>query len=227
MPSKNAIKEYEAGAYYHIYNRGVEKRIIFLDDQDYKTFLSYLKFYLTSQDFQNQTDLQGVSLKVLKSISPSRKSKNYLDEIELLAYCLMPNHFHLFVHQNSEQAINFFMRSLSTKYVRYFNTRYKRVGHLFQDTYKAVKVETENQWIHLSKYIHQNPLDLPIFKETPCSLSEYKYSSYRNYLGNFRQTWINPEEILRNFGNNKNSYQNFVEEPLDITPIYFSALDYN
>ena len=62
MPSKNAIKEYEAGAYYHIYNRGVEKRLIFLDDQDYKTFLSYLKFYLTDP---KSVDLQGQSLKVL------------------------------------------------------------------------------------------------------------------------------------------------------------------
>lgn len=220
MPSKNAIKEYEAGAYYHIYNRGVEKRLIFLDDQDYKTFLSYLKFYLTDPD------LQGDSSQV--AISPSKKLKNYQKEINLLCYCLMPNHFHLLIHQNSETAINYFMRSLSTKYVRYFNTRYKRVGHLFQDTYKAVKIEAENQWVHLSKYIHRNPQEILACEETPRRLSEYKYSSYPNYLGQFHQSWVHPEEILANFdSNSNNSYQNFVEESLDITPIYFSAIDYD
>lgn len=225
MPSKNAIKEYVPGAYYHIYNRGVEKRTIFQDDKDYKTFLSYLKFYLTNPDSPTQQNPQGVSL---KSTCPSRKLKNYEDDIELIAYCLMPNHFHLFVHQYSETAINFFMRSLSTKYVRYFNTRHTRIGHLFQDTYKAVKIENENQWLHLSKYIHCNPLDLQTFKESPRSLSEYKYSSYPNYLRKFNQTWVHPEEILANFGIKQNhSYKAFVEEPCDITPIYFTAIDYD
>jgi len=225
MPSKNAIKEYEVGAYYHIYNRGVEKRTIFQDDQDYKTFLSYLKFYLTDPNIQNASDLQGVSL---KAIPPSRKPKNYKEDIALLAYCLMPNHFHLFIRQNDDSSMISFMSSLSTKYVRYFNTRNDRVGHLFQDTYKAVKIEDENQWIHLSKYIHRNPLDLHPFKESPCRLDEYPYSSYPNYLGKFSQTWVQPSEILANFSHQPhNSYRTFIEEQLDITPIYFTAIDYD
>ncbi|HCQ31802.1 TPA: hypothetical protein DIU27_05525 [Candidatus Collierbacteria bacterium] len=227
MPSKNAIKEYEAGAYYHVYNRGVEKRTIFQDDKDYKTFLSYLKLYLISHDSQELSDLQdlqGLSLKVF----PSRKPKNYADQIELLAYCLMPNHIHLFIKQHGDLSMGNFMSSLATKYVRYFNTRHKRIGHLFQDRYKAVKIEGESQWIHLSKYIHRNPLDLPTFKDSPCRLDEYQYSSYSNYLGKFSQTWVQPDDILSNFGNQPhNSYRAFVEEPLDIIPIYFSAIDYD
>jgi len=224
MPSKNAIKEYESGAYYHIYNRGVEKRSIFQDDQDYKTFLSYLKFYLTNP---NSIDLRGLSSQV-RPTSPSKILRNYSESIILIAYCLMPNHFHLFIKQNDDFSMSNFMSSLSTKYVRYFNTRYKRVGHLFQDRYKAVKVETENQWIHLSKYIHRNPQEILACEDCPRRLSEYKYSSYPNYLGLFHQSWIHPEEILTNFGgNSNNSYQNFVEEDLDITPIYFSAIDYD
>lgn len=237
MPSKNAIKEYEAGAYYHIYNRGVEKRTIFQDDKDYKTFLSYLKLYLSAPETNleltadtNPNYLRGVSSQVLK-ISPSKILKNYQEEIELLAYCLMPNHFHLLVHQNSDTAINFFMRSLSTKYVRYFNTRHKRVGHLFQDTYKAIKIDSEEQWIYLSKYIHRNPLDLPTCKESPRRpLSEYPYSSYPNYLGKFSQTWLKPGEISNHFSKKlfKNSYQNFVEDPSpeDITNISSLTLDF-
>ena len=96
MPSKNVIKEYESGASYHIYNRGVDKGLIFREDKDYKTFLSYLKLYLS---------LQGLSLKEF----PSRKLKNYFGEIELLCYCLMPNHFHLLIKQASDHGIDHFL----------------------------------------------------------------------------------------------------------------------
>ena len=226
MPSKNAIKEYEAGAYYHIYNRGVEKRTIFQDDKDYKTFLSYLKFYLTTPELPKlePVDLRGLSSQVSK-ISPSKILKNYQEEIDLLAYCLMPNHFHLLIKQNADYSIGNFMSSLSTKYVRYFNTRHKRVGHLFQDRYKAVKIETEEQWIYLSKYIHRNPCeDCPLRP-----LANYPYSSYTNYLGIVNQSWLKPDKILSHFSKtlHKNSYQNFVEEtvPKDIAIIAPYTLD--
>jgi putative transposase len=226
MPAKNAIKEYEAGAYYHIYNRGVEKRIIFQDNEDYKTFLSYLKFYLSPPEIETEvtSDLRGLSSQVIKT-SPSKVLKNYQEEIELLAYCLMPNHFHLLVKQNSDYSIGSFMSSLSTKYVRYFNTRHKRVGHLFQDRYKAVKIDSEEQWIYLSKYIHRNPCE-----DSPRrSLSDYPYSSYANYLEIISQPWLKPDAILSHFSKKfyKNSYQYFVEQssPEDITHVAPYALD--
>ena len=200
MPSKNIVKEFVPEAYYHIYNRGVAKQKIFLDDQDYKTFLSYLKLYLTL------SSLQGPTLKV----APSRILKNYFDQIKLLAYCLMPNHFHLFVWQKDANEITNFMRSLITKYAIYFNKKYKRVGPVFQGNYKAVIVKTENQFIYLSKYIHRNPLPLP----TRLDLVGYKYSSYGNYLGKFSQAWVDKSEILSYFSklNPEESYQKFVEE---------------
>ncbi len=211
VPSKNAIKEYEAGAYYHIYNRGVEKRVVFMDEMDYSVFISYLDIYLSIPD------LQGYSLK--EKIPPSRVLKNYFGEIKLLTYCLMPNHFHLMVRQESDHGIDHFMRSLLTKYVRYFNSKYKRVGSLFQDTYKAVKVESEYQLVYLSKYIHRNPVGIT-YEDTPCRLEDYRYSSYGNYLQKFSQKWIDIEEILGLFGsvNRQISYLNykeFVEESTD------------
>lgn len=220
MPSKNALKEYEPGGYYHLYNRGVNKRLIFKDQKDYSTFLSYLQFYLSPP-----LNLQGQSLKV----SPSRKPNNYAGEIELLAYCLMPNHFHLMLKQNSDHGISHFMSSVITKYVRYFNTRYKRIGPLFQGRYKAVRITDEYQFTYLTKYIHRNPLDLSTFKDSPRRLSEYKYSSYGNYLHLFTQAWIHSDDILVYFSktNPRNSYQNFVEgsEPDDITLITKITLD--
>ncbi|MDP4030953.1 MAG: transposase [Patescibacteria group bacterium] len=199
MPAKNALKTYNENSYYHLYNRGVNKGLIFLDDQDYKTFLSYLKFYLSP------VNLRGESLK----LPPTRQLKNYHDKIRLLAYCLIPNHFHLIVWQKSFDGINFFMRSLATKYVRYFNSKYKRIGPVFQGVYKAVLVEGEEQLIYLSKYIHRNPLEI---LPTRTLLVDYKYSSYGNYLGMFNQAWIYKDDILGLFSQTdpRNSYEAFV-----------------
>ncbi len=224
MPSKNALKEYEAGGYYHLYNRGVNKRLIFKDPKDYSTFLSYLQFYLSPPP-----DLRGLSSTDRFPIRPSHQLKNYAGEIELLAYCLMPNHFHLMVKQNSDYGISHFMSSVITKYVRYFNTRYKRIGPLFQGRYKAVRVTDESQFTYLTKYIHRNPLALPTFKDDPRRLGAYKYSSYPNYLHLFTQTWINGDDILSYFSktNSRLTYQNFVEEsePDDIIRIAKITLD--
>ncbi len=100
------------------------------------------------------------------------------------------------------------MRSLITKYSTYFNKKYKRVGPVFQGNYKAVRLETENQFIYLSKYIHRNPLP------TRLDLEGYKYSSYLNYLGLINQTWLDTSEILSYFSkfNTGESYKKFVEE---------------
>jgi len=201
MPSKNVVKEYKPQSYYHLYNRGVNKAEIFLDDRDYKTFLGYLKLYLTLPD------LQGSTLKV----SPSRCLKNYFQKLKLLVYCLMPNHFHLMIYQEDADGINFFMRSLATKYSMYFNRVHHRVGHVFQGIYKAVNITSEEQFLWLSKYIHRNPIEI---LPTGINLEGYKYSSYGNYLGLFSQEWVQTKEILSYFSRVKynNSYQQFIEE---------------
>ncbi|MFZ2199250.1 MAG: transposase [Microgenomates group bacterium] len=210
MPSRNALKEYEAGGYYHIYNRGVAKQIVFERDKDYKTFLSYLQLYLVPPPALQGQSSQAQQIRT----SPSKQLKNYAGEITLLAYCLMPNHFHLLLRQNSDHGMDHFMRSLITKYVRYFNSHYDRVGHLFQDRYKAVHITSEAQFTYVSKYIHRNPLDLPACKDSPRRLIDYTYSSYGNYLHLFEQTWVSTEDILSYFSktNPRSSYQSFVEE---------------
>jgi len=193
VPAKNSLKDFEENGYYHIYSRGVEKRLIFLDSQDYGVFLSYLKFYLSPVE----EDLE---------LFPSKRLKNYFNNIDLLCYCLMPNHFHFFVRQNERTGITDFTRSLLTRYSMYFNKRYKRSGSLFQGRYKAVKVESEAQFVYLTKYIHRNPSEL-----VPDLLS-YKYSSLSNYLGNIKQNWLKPGQILDLFSktNSRLSYKSFV-----------------
>src|SRR3990167_7493280 len=181
MPPKNSIKVYQAGAYYHIYNRGVDKRDIFMDDIDYKTFLSYLRLYLTDPK------LQGLSLKLY----PSKQLKNYAGAIDLLCYCLMPNHFHLLVRQSDSNSIKGFMSSLATKYSMYINKKYGREGRLFQGVYKAVRVLSEQQLVYLTKYIHLNPQGK--------GLLNHRYFSLPNYLGNIKQKWLKPDAILDYF----------------------------
>lgn len=229
MASKNSVKTYIKNAYYHIYNRGVEKRNIFLDQQDYSVFLSYIQTYLIPKDMKTLQAILSSKISSNKEKDTAIKQlklKNYSNSIELLCYALMSNHFHLLVKQN-EMAINFFMNSLGTRYVMYFNRKYKRTGVLFQDVYKAVLIESEDQLLHLSRYIHTNPIRALKLTSTqwqeapyPCSIAEY--------VGKRKTNWIKSTTILNYFSktNIHNSYENFLfsnNEPL-IKPGL--ALDY-
>ena len=194
--------------------------MIFQDEKDYKVFLSYLQFYLTDP-------LRGSTPKLL----PSQELNNHTQNIKLIAYCLMPNHFHLFIKQVDRQAINHFMRSLSTRYSMYFNKRYCRVGPLFQGIYKAAYIDNEIQYLYLSKYIHRNPLVLPGYKEST-ELVTYPYSSYRNYLGIIRQDWVHSKEISEYYSKNNHHtpYKEFVEDNQisdEISVLKESTLDHD
>ena len=200
MPAKNRIRQYLADSSYHCYNRGVEKRQIFLDKQDYSVFLSYLKDYLSPID---NDDIQS---------RISNRVKNYSDDISLLAYCLMPNHYHLMLHQQTKNGIIHFMQSLSTRYTMYFNSKYKRVGHLFQSRYKAVVILTDEQLIYLSYYIHhQATLDLQ-----GQTLQVQRPSSLPNYLGHIKQNWVKPDKVLAWFNTSQSSINNYSDFIYDI-----------
>ena len=212
MPAKNSVKQYLENGYYHIYNRGVEKRKIFLDGQDYSVFLSYLKEYLSPKNEKELYDkLSNPSLsykerdKILKLI----RLNNFADEITLLAYCLMPNHFHFFIKQKNPNSIDSFMNSLGTRYTMYFNKKYTRVGSLYQGVYKAALIENEKQFLHLSRYIHKQAL-----ASQGEALREGQPSSYKRYLDMEKTEWVNPSEILSFFSSKHPllSYRAFVEE---------------
>lgn len=218
MPARNSIKQYISDGYYHMYNRGVEKRKIFKNQQDYSVFLSYLKDYLLPKDIKSLREKLSdtkISTKERHKILQLLRMNNFADEITLLAYCLMPNHFHLFIKQKSQNSINKFIQSLCTRYTMYFNRKYKRVGTLFQSVYKAVHISDEKQFLHLSKYIHKQALALEkvTLQDQPCSFLEF--------LGRRKTKWIKPNEILTYFSkiNLAFSYEAFVKEPDDFTYI--------
>lgn len=214
MPSKHIIKTYIEDGYYHVYNRGVEKRAIFLDDQDYRVFLHLLKTYLSPPpppEKQHTHPLTKVAGFTPARLRPFFKSLH--EEVKLLAYCLMPNHFHLLLHQKTRQGMTKLLRRLCTTYSLYFNRRYKRVGPLFQGRYKAALVNEDFYLLHLSRYLHLQPREL-----TRTDLVKYPYSTYQYYLGLKEAAWVRPEKILAFFKKAKEgfppdilTYRKFVE----------------
>lgn len=206
VPAKNVVKTYIENGYYHVYNRGVEKRNIFLDKQDCVVLLHYLKMYLAPID--EIKNLSELNIRVNRFIP-----LNLSQEIDLLSFSLMPNHFHFLLKQSTKDGITKFLRRLATSYVMYFNKKYKRVGSLFQGIYKAVLVESDSYLLHLSRYIHLNSMHV----KSPVNFMEF--SSYPYYLEEKQTSWIKPQEILSFFKSSKRkdlkdilSYQSFVED---------------
>jgi putative transposase len=213
MPAKNSIKIYIENGYYHVYNRGVEKRDIFLQPDDYKVFLHCLKQALLPPEkilssFPQGQTLQGLTL---RGNGIPKPPKNYYGQIELLAYTLMPNHFHLLVHQIQNRCMDQFMQSILTRYTMFFNKTKKRVGGLFQGRYKGINITEDSYLLHLSRYIHRNAS--PLTK----NLADW-YSSYGDYLGIKNTEWVKTDMILESFKpgtlpflKHTNTYKSFVE----------------
>lgn len=184
MSSQRDYKNFAPGEYYHIFNRGNAKMNIFRDADDHTFFLFRLKEYL----FPEWNLRRAPSARYERSVFPE-------ESFSLVAYCLMPNHFHLLIGQNTDISISTLMLRLSGSYGKFFNKKYDRVGSIFQDQFKAVHVESNPQLLHLSSYIHLNPITAGL--ET--SLDTYPYSSYLEYAGLRKGTLCKREIILDQF----------------------------
>ena len=201
---------------YHIYNRGVEKRNIFLDDQDRFRFIHDLF------EFNDETPAANIYYKLNKfqsyEVKPRKIEKEHRKTlINILAFCLMPNHFHLLLQQKKENGIVKFMQKLGTGYTMSFNQKYERSGSLFQGTYKAVLVEKDSHFIHLPYYIHSNSLDLKFpewrnkeiknHKEAMKFLENYRWSSFPDYIGRKNFPSITQREFLLEFFSGPEQYK--------------------
>jgi len=193
------------GEIYHIFNRGVEKRDIFLDKRDYQRFISTFVYY------QYQKPPIRYSYRQRQKLPQKTPLEETGKLIEIYAYCLMPNHFHFLLKQTSKNGISKFVGQISNSYARYFNARHDRIGSLFQGKFKAVRVTSNEQLIHLSRYIHLNPIINYLVKD----LSQYYYSSYPEYLG-LKKVVCSPDEVLGQF-NTKDDYEKFVLDQEEYT----------
>jgi putative transposase len=163
------------GNLYHIYNRGIEKRTIFQSPTDYKRFLLYLEL-LNDEKIGLTLIYRNARLinKNTRAIIESLKSKPIID---ILCYCLMPNHFHLILSPKTEQGISNFMHKLGTAFGRFFNEKYNRTGRLFEGPFKAKLIDNKSYFFYLTLYLHViNPEELQ-----PNSYAQYPWSSYSSY----------------------------------------------
>lgn len=198
------------GEYYHIFNRGMNKQLIFNNDVDRIRFL-FLILY-----FQSPSILQNIGRPVKSYVKHSvfnteEKTKHEIVKgrfVELVSFCLMPNHFHLIVKEVEENGIARYMQRVLNSYTKYINTKYKKSGHLFQGPYKAVHIENNNQLLYLSAYIHRNPREL---KEWLNKENNYPWSSYQDSIGKNRFEELLVLDIINGQFKNKNEYGEFIK----------------
>lgn len=199
-----------SGGYYHVFNRGVAKMPIFANVSDYTRALQTLEYYR----FVNPP----LKFSKYKSLSVDQKNKinlelDYKNEhlINILSFVFMPNHFHFLLKQNTDWGVSKFIGQFSNSYTRYFNTIHRRIGPVFQGVFKAVEVESEEQLIHLSRYIHLNPYVSSLVSKK--ELDKYRWSSLPAYLGD-QKSCINLEIISSQFSK-KFTYKDFVFDHSD------------
>jgi len=199
------------GEIYHVFNRGVAAQPTYLDKRDYQRALETLVYY------QNRAAPLSYSFFVrlpqdrkVQVIEEMKKKKEFLADV--IAYCLMPNHFHLILRQLRDGGISFFMSNFTNSYTRYFNTRNERIGPLYQGKFKAVRIETDEQLLHISRYIHLNPYTSFVLK-TLSELERYQYSSFGEYL-NSLEGICGKDLVLGNF-KTTNLYRKFVLDQAD------------
>lgn len=176
---------FSPGEYYHIYTRGVEKRKIFLNKKDYERFVALLYVMNQSDNFVFRDFLRTKKLSDI--FNEPRKSPI----VSVVAYCLMPNHFHLILQEYEEGGISKFMSKVLTSYSMYFNIKYKRSGSLFMHPFRSKHINNDSYYLYIYSYIHLNPISLiesawkeveiKDYKKVEKFLNGYLYSSYLDF----------------------------------------------
>ena len=214
MSTKNSKKSDNSQNYFHIYNKVVEHRNLFNDKKDFEVFLNYLKEYLTPPPGTDQIK-KTFSVKGRTFQGIPHQPKNYFNKVELIAYSLMPDHFHLLVRQKLPGTLEKLIRSICTRYAIYYNKKYHRSGSLFSGPYKKVDIADVSELLYLTRFFHLEPLHN---KFKTINSIDYVYTSYPDYLGARNTSWLNTNLVLSYFDKsyNKNSiekgdYKKFVE----------------
>src|ERR1035437_5820704 len=205
--------KFSEGEYYHIYNRGVDKRDIFMDKYDYDRFLLLLEIC--------NSNLPIDVREMKKNITSEGQTfgENSQTLINIGVWCLMPNHFHLLVSEKVEGGISLFFQKLLTAYSMYFNKKYNRKGSLFGSRFQAEHANTDNYLKYLYSYIHLNPVKLiqSDWKEKGIEdlekakdfLKNYEYSSYLDYSDyNRKENKILNKEVFPEYFESHEDFNN-------------------
>lgn len=193
------------GEYYHVFNRGVAKQAIFGIRSDYERAMLTLEYYRFTNPPIKLSKFKGLSLE--NKIKIEKQLNNVKDRlVDILCFVLMPNHFHFLLKQNKDGGISKYVGQFSNSYTRYYNTRNNRVGPMFQGAFKSVKIESPEQLMHLSRYIHLNPYVSSVVKKS--ELESYPWSSLPVYLGK-TNNFIDLHPVVSQFRGGF-SYKDFV-----------------
>jgi len=208
------------GEYYHIYNRGIDKRIIFKSKRDYERFMMLLFVSNSNAQSFRLDNLLNQQHKTFSEVLVLNRGEQF---ISIGVWCLMTNHFHLLIRQEIDGGITKFMRKLGVGYSMFFNIKYERTGALFGGLFKSKLIGVDDNYMRqLFGYIHINPLEIafPDWKDQISKssakmqkfLEPYRYSSYLDYIGEDRveKNIINPENFP-NYFKSSLSFQDFVE----------------
>lgn len=188
------------GAYYHAYNRSAFGMPLFAKEREATAFVKALIYYTL--------------VKPPRSLSYEKRYKENNTDfdtrlVSILAYCVMPNHFHLLLKQEVEEGISTYMRRLTLSFVRFYNLLHKQKGSLFESPFKAVLIESENQLLHVSRYIHLNPSTARLVNDP----IKYPYSSLPIYVHGGEQKPLVFDDILK--GKKRSHYEQFVYDNLE------------
>jgi len=212
---------------YHLLNRGVDKRQIFLDNQDRARFVHDMYEFNDSASARNT--LRGLPPDSPEAVLFDLVGRTSPREpiVDIHGWCIMGNHYHLLVSEIAEGGVTMFLRKLNVGYAKYFNERYKRVGTLFQGRTKKVRIASNAHFLHILHYIHLNPLDflksaqewrtleIGNAKTALKHLDEYRWSSYLDYCGKKNFPSIITKElfgdIFRNYKRTITSYMKDIE----------------
>jgi len=191
---------------YHIYNQGQDKRPTFTDHREYSRALTAISFYRykTSIKLSTFLNLPPDESEIFISSQLNEMHK----QVAILSFCLMPNHFHFLVKQLNNNGISRFAGNFQNSYTKYFNTKRERKGSLFLDQFKAVRIETDEQLIHTSRYIHLNPYSSYVVKTIKETLN-YPWSSLREYVYPSISD-ISDKNLILSFFKNSNAFKDFV-----------------
>lgn len=192
------------GEFYHVFNRGVARAPTFISRAEYKQAMLTLSYYRYAEPPVSLARFKELSQEERQQFLASLQKTEKL--VEIVAFVLMPNHFHFLLKQNQHNGISKFISQFTNSYTRYFNTVNERVGPLFQGVFKSKHIETDEQLIHLSRYIHINPVTSNIVRNE--DVFSYLWSSLPDYLnGKSSLVWMEP--VLAHF-KNPQAYKEFV-----------------
>ena len=194
------------GEHYHVCNRGVNKGIIFHDNGDYNRFLFLILYFQSPINFPQVG--RSVDEFVKHSVLDNAGEIIEKRTVELVAFCIMPNHFHLIIKSLDDESISAYMHRVLNAYAKYYNTKYKKSGHVFQGPYRAVHIIDDRQLLHTSAYVHRNPREISRWFKNE---DKYQWSSYQDFIGENRfDSLLMPDIVVGQF-RNKAEYYEFVK----------------